>query len=98
MSSRYTADGRRISSMTHARQAHTCSLCQRVSYGNGGEVAHSRSHVRRGEAVELVKEYGHPAGTSRVFLAPDDERMDWFMNRGFEVRPWEPRSAPEPVE
>lgn len=85
MSRRYTADGRRISSMTHAEQGHACAFCDRVSYGNGGEVAHARAHVRRGEAVELVKEYGPPAGTSRVWLPSDEaEKIEGYISRGFD--------------
>lgn len=84
MSSRYTADGRRRSSMTHATQGHDCDLCGRRVFGNGGRVSHGRGHVRRGEAVELVKEHEWPMSPTRVFLAPDDSRIDYFLSRGFE--------------
>lgn len=42
MSSRYTADGKRRSSQTHAKRAHTCS-CGKVVYGNGGKSSHRRA-------------------------------------------------------
>lgn len=84
MSSRYTADGRRISSMTHARRGHACAFCDKVAYGNGGQVSHARSHVRRGDALELVKR-GIP--DRRTFLAPDDERLSWWTDRGYKVAP-----------
>ena len=72
MSSRYTADGKRKSSMTHARRGHTCDLCGAVSYGNGGRVSHARSHVRRGEAVELIRWYPDNPSPGRVFVAITD--------------------------
>ncbi len=84
--SRYTGDGRRISSMTHARRGHTCDLCGKVVFGNGGKVAHGRSHVRRGEAVELLKEYGsYPPTSTREFFAPDDPTIARWLERGFTV-------------
>lgn len=58
MSSRYRADGKRLSSMVHATRGHDCSICAERVFGNGGYVSHSRKHVRRGEAVELIKHYG----------------------------------------
>lgn len=86
--SAYTSDGRRLSAMTHAKRGHDCELCGRVVFGNGGEVSHGRAHVRRGEAVELVKHYAtYPPMSHRVFLAPGDERVAYFVDRGFgEVR------------
>lgn len=86
MSRAYTSDGRRISSMTHARRGHPCELpgCDATPYGNGGRVAHGRGHVRRGEAVELVKYHGYPSGSSRLFLAPEDPKVAEFLARGFE--------------
>lgn len=87
MSRAYTSDGRRRSSMTHATRGHDCDLlhCDRVSFGNGGRVAHGRGHVRRGEAVELVKEYEFPGmSPSRLFLAPDDPKVAELLARGFE--------------
>jgi hypothetical protein len=85
MSSRYTADGRRISSMTHARRSHTCELCGHVGFGNGAETAHGRAHVRRGEAVEMVREYAMVGiAPSRVFVAPTDTaRVEDLRGRGF---------------
>ena len=93
MSKAHLSDGRRRSSMTHARRGHQCGLCERVSFGNGGQVAHGRSHVRRGEAVELLKEYPtYPPISSRLFLAPDDERVAKYLTDGF--RKIESRAAP----
>lgn len=87
--SAYTSDGRRRSAMTHASRAHTCELCGRVVFGNGGQVSHGRGHVRRGEAVELVKHYAsYPPMSMRVFLAPDDKRVPDFLGRGFEAEEW----------
>jgi hypothetical protein len=71
--------------MTHASRGHTCELCGRVAFGNGGQVSHGRGHVRRGEAVELVKVHGFPMTPSRLFLRPDDARVTEFRARGFEV-------------
>ena len=84
MSARYTADGRRKSSMVHATRGHECAFCDVVAFGNGGTVAHSRAHVRRGEAVELVKHYDGFAGCSRLFLAVGDERIERYLSDGFE--------------
>jgi hypothetical protein len=71
--------------MTHARRGHPCAFCERVVFGNGGEVAHGRSHVRRGEAVELVKHYGgYPPLLSRLFLATDDGLIAEMLAEGFE--------------
>lgn len=83
MSRGYTSDGRRLSSMTHATRGHTCPICGRIAYGNGGEVSHGRAHVRRGEAVELFKETEYTS--NRVFLATGDEGISWFAERGYEV-------------
>lgn len=85
MSSRYTADGKRRSSQTHARRSHPCSLCDASPSGNGGVVAHGRGHVRRGEAVELVKHFGtYPPMSNRVFLAVDDPGIPDWLARGYE--------------
>lgn len=85
MGGAYTADGRRRSSMTHAHRGHPCSVCGRIVFGNGGQVSHGRGHVRRGEAIELVKHYPvYPPMTTRLFLAIDDERVRRFLGEGFE--------------
>jgi len=86
MSGAYLGDGRRKSSMTHARRGQKCDLCGFVAFGNGGAmVSHGRAHVRRDEAVELFKEY--PAWprllSPRLFLAPDDERIPHYLALGF---------------
>lgn len=68
----------------HARRGHTCSFCGRVVFGNGGQVSHGRGHVRRGEAVEVVK--WHDSQTcSRFFIEPDAARINGFIERGFHV-------------
>lgn len=61
-------------------------MSTRVVFGNGGEVAHGRAHVRRGEAVELLKRYAsYPPMSDRIFLAPGDaDRISYFIGRGFE--------------
>ena len=46
MSRTHTADGRRRSSMTHARRKHTCDLCGKVTHGNGGHTSHMCKHIR----------------------------------------------------
>ncbi len=74
--------------MTHARRSHQCDLCPRAVFGNGGQVSHGRSHVRRGEAVELVKHYGHPGmSPSRLFLRLEDPKVKELLGRGFERVP-----------
>lgn len=71
--------------MTHARRGHPCDLCGAVPHGNGGKVAHGRGHVRRGEAVELVRFYPYPGmSPSRVFLAVDDAGIPTWIEQGFE--------------
>lgn len=82
MSKAYTADGKRRSSMTHARRGHECSICGRTVFGNGGRVAHGRGHVRRGEAVELVKDYADQSPL-RLFLPPGDKRVAGMIAQGF---------------
>ncbi len=42
MTDKYTADGKRKSSQTHARRARTC-VCGMVCRGNGGWSSHKRS-------------------------------------------------------
>ena len=86
MSSRYTADGRRKSSMTHASRGHRCEFCDRVSYGNGGQVSHGRWHVNRGHAVELVKLFAtYPPTSNRLFIGADDtERIAEYEAKGYE--------------
>jgi hypothetical protein len=72
--------------MTHAQHGHECSFCGQVSFGNGGKVAHARSHVRRGEAVELVKNYDtYPPMSTRRFFTPDDPEIQRALDRGFET-------------
>jgi hypothetical protein len=88
MSGAYTSDGRRKSSITHSTRGHECDLCKRVVFGNGGKVSHGRWHVRRGEAVELVKHYGHDQSDMRLFLAPDDPQIQKFLDGGFEKVEW----------
>lgn len=82
---RYTSDGRRISSMTHARRGHECEFCSKLVYGNGGKVSHARSHVRRGEVVELVKHFPtYPPMSNRVFVdAKDSERIARYERDGY---------------
>ena len=83
--SAYDAAGKRNSSKTHARHGHKCDFCERIVHGNGGWVAHNRTHVRAGEAVELVKWYSHTASPSRVFLpAGDPLRIEAWTANGFE--------------
>lgn len=85
MSKGYTSNGKRISSMTHASRGHTCGICGRVAFGNGGEVSHGRGHVRHGEAVELVRHYEFATmSPSRVFLAPDDPMVQTFLDRAYQ--------------
>lgn len=69
--------------MVHATRGHQCEFCPKVSFGNGGKVAHGRAHVRRGEAVELVK-YFDAETTGRVFFAPDDPHVEAFKDKGYE--------------
>lgn len=76
MSRAYTSDGRRRSSMTHARRGHACDFCDKTVYGNGGNVAHARSHVRSGEAVELLKEFP-------TYPPMSTERIDRFIADGY---------------
>ena len=72
--------------MTHSTRGHECELCGRTMFGNGGKVSHGRSHVRKGEAVELVKEYPiYPPMTTRLFLRPTDD-LARFLSEGFVVR------------
>ena len=72
--------------MTHASRGHECKFCGKVSFGNGGEVAHGRSHVRRGESVELVKHYAtYPPMSHRVFLATNDPAVQEWVAKGFSL-------------
>jgi hypothetical protein len=89
MSTRYTSDGRRLSSMTHAKHGHPCEFCPKVPHGNGGQVAHGRWHVRRGDAVEMVKDYPvYPPMSSRLFIRADDtERIERYRSNGYEPVP-----------
>jgi len=82
---RYDSSGKNRSAMVHASRGHQCSFCDKVSFGNGGQVSHGRKHVRAGEAVELVKHYGgYPPMTSRFFVAVDDtERIAKWESEGF---------------
>lgn len=72
MSKSYTADGKRRSSMTHARRAYTCAGCGRVVYGNGGRSSHQRSCedykiVHLASLEKLIHYYDHeaPRGEAR---------------------------------
>jgi hypothetical protein len=70
--------------MTHARRGHPCDFCDSTVFGNGGKVAHGRAHVRRGEAVELLKEYAtYPPMSTRLFLPAGDPRIDTFKADGY---------------
>jgi hypothetical protein len=60
--SRYTTSGKRKSSMTHARQSHTC-MCGKVCRGNGGWSSHKKAcphwaSYRERRAKRLVEEKG----------------------------------------
>lgn len=70
--------------MTHAKRGHQCAICPQYVFGNGGVVAHGRAHVRRGEAVELVKEYGYGMSPWRAFFTPDDPRIEEMIAKGAE--------------
>jgi hypothetical protein len=84
MSKAYTGNGKRRSSMTHAKRGHRCEFCGKVSFGNGGKVSHARHHVRHNEAIELVKYHAtYPPMTSRLFLAPDDPNIARLLKEGF---------------
>jgi hypothetical protein len=87
MSRAYTEGGKRRSSQTHSRQAHTCDVCGAIVYGNGGVVSHGRAHVRRGEAVEVYRMSPYlDMGGLRFFLpAGDAARTGEFLSRGFLV-------------
>lgn len=103
MSSRYTANGKRLSSMTHARRGHHCDFCDYVAFGNGGQVSHARKHVREGKAVELLKEFAtYPPMSTRRFLAIQDPRIPTMLADGFRFiesrwtrvpRPYDPARA-----
>jgi hypothetical protein len=55
MSARYTADGKRRSSMAHARHQWTCP-CGRVCRGNGGKSSHQRAClVWAAEALRIAE-------------------------------------------
>lgn len=82
MTSAYTADGKRRSSMTHARRVHTCTLCGQLSRGNGGRASHRHKHVREAgldlddfpslskayiEAIDILRAKGkYPAKTPKT--------------------------------
>lgn len=88
MSRAYATGGKRRSSQTHARRGHQCQFCEAVSFGNGGQVAHARKHVRAGEAVELVKHWPSIPSPSRLFLpSGDTERIERFIADGYAVEP-----------
>jgi len=60
-------------------------------FGNGGQVAHGRGHVRRGEAIELVTHYpAYPPMSTRLFLAVDDDRIERLLTEGFKGSPMTP--------
>ena len=61
----------------HARRGEVCRFCGATVRGNGGRVAHGRSHVRAGDAVELVG----PTGRARVFLPAVDAELkdEWLL-------------------
>lgn len=46
----YTANGKRFSSMTHARRVHVC-VCGKECRGNGGWSTHKRASVAWAEAI-----------------------------------------------
>lgn len=92
MSNAYTSDGKRRSSQTHARRGHQCEFCEQVSFGNGGNVAHARTHVRSGEAIELVRETLYAVSASRYFMpAGDPELLASFLDRGYAVVEYKPK-------
>lgn len=71
--------------MVHATRGHACEFCDFTAYGNGGHVAHQRAHVRRGETVELVKDYAtYPPMSSRRFVpAADKGTIDRLLGEGY---------------
>lgn len=53
MSGRYTADGRRRSSMAHAKHGFFCS-CGRIVHGNGAKASHRAMHERADDGHRYV--------------------------------------------
>lgn len=86
MSGGIVSDARRRAARVHAGRSEECGFCGRRVFGNGGKVAHARSHVRRGEAVELVRFFDLVTGTGRIFLRTDDaERIERFIASGYSI-------------
>lgn len=40
-------EARRERAKKHARRRHECSLCGRVTHGNGGSTSHRNAHLRK---------------------------------------------------
>lgn len=96
--SAYDGAGKRNSSKTHARRSHACDFCEHLPHGNGGRVAHARTHVRAGEAVELVKWYPTASSPSRIFLPVEDtERIARFQAQGYTLQPGSVVPRPSPT-
>lgn len=93
MSRSYDSAGKRNSSKVHSRRSHPCSFCEKAPFGNGGRVAHARTHVLSGEAVELVKDLFYPFPPSRIFLpAGNTDQIASFIADGYAIVA--PRSRP----
>jgi hypothetical protein len=78
MSSRYTADGKRKSSMTHAQRGWTC-YCGRRVFGNGGKSSHKRACLVYAEhwlprLEELLAENEMPATRHQLEAERDQLR------------------------
>jgi hypothetical protein len=58
---RYSSSGKNLSAMVHAKQAHKCTVCGRVVYGNGGWSSHKRAHLRA-EGIQSWDELLHKHG------------------------------------
>jgi hypothetical protein len=78
MSRLHTANGKRISSMAHAKHPTYCS-CGRLTHGNGARAAHQAMHDRADD--------GHRRVTQRTFnaLFPDWWRLDEPKRTGRKV-------------
>ena len=85
MSERYTADGKRKSSMTHAKYTWTCPCGMRVR-GNGGRSSHQRAClVYAREALEVAEKmlayWSAPNTKAYHYSIAADKRSEYAAER-----------------
>lgn len=65
-------EARRERAKKHAKRRHTCSLCGKVTHGNGGRSSHRNAHLRKAGLVRTFDAWLFLLSNRQIFY--DTER------------------------